>query len=519
MPQLHIHPLLRDEPEYCEWLYGEHWRRPKLLCGVEENELIYGRDFDILAYKDFRPYQRWMAQKMFDLPAVYVAAEMGLGKTAASLYAAMKLLKRGIVSKVLIVAPINVAENTWPDEIAKWDFARPLRYTVITGDLDERIAALKLDAELHIINRENLVWLREYLGTRAFNYDMLIYDEARRLASASKRTKPTQRKDGTLGLKRISEFGTLSKMRYKFKRVVLLSGTPTPEGLEDLWGPLFIIDKGQRLGTSKAAFYRRWFWRDQERFRWEPRDHAEREIMHKIKDVFYSLKEEDYLTLPPLIVRDHKIRMPPRAMEMYDRFARDMVLEEFDLEAANGGVLTNKLLQMANGSVYLTDKSARRIHDEKLDVLESIMEEHHGQSVLVAYSFQFDAEAIKKRFPYVRIFGESRNDLRDWNAGKIRMLLTHPASAGHGMNFQYGGSVGVWYGLNWSLELYLQFRKRLHRSGQKASAVVLHRILARHTADEVVAKALEAKGVRQNRITDAVRVNLAKRYAYERMAA
>jgi len=481
--------------------------------------LIYGRPPKVLAYKDFRNYQRWMAEKMIRLPAVYIAAEMGLGKTAASLYAAFKLILSGAVRKVLIVAPLNVAENTWPDEIAKWTFARGLEYTVITGDEDERIAAVKRGGHLHIINRENLVWLKEHLGTRAFDYDMLIYDEARRLSGGSKRTKPTERKDGTIGIKRTSEFGVLAKMRYKFKHVVLLSGTPTPEGLEDLWGPMFIIDKGHRLGTSKTAFLKRWFSYDQYRYKWEAHSHSERQIMRLIKPVFFSLKEADYLDLPPLIVRDHMVRLPPRAAEQYERFASEMALEEFDLEAANGGVLINKLLQMANGSVYLTDQTARRIHDEKLDALENIMEESKGQSVLVAYSFEFDREAIKKRFPYVRIFGDSRNDLRDWNAGKIRMLLTHPASAGHGMNFQYGGHIGVWYGLNWSLELYLQFRKRLHRSGQEAAAVVLHRILAKYTADEIVAKALETKGARQDRITDAVRVSLAKRYEYERMAA
>lgn len=519
MPQLHIPTALRAAPQYCEWLYGEHWRLPKLLCGVEETELVYGKPPTILSALNFRSYQRWMADKMMRLPAVYIAAEMGLGKTAASLYAASKLLLRKEVRKVLIVAPLNVAENTWPDEIAKWTFSRWMDYTVITGDEDERIAALKRGGDLHIVNRENLVWLKNHLGTRAFDYDMLIYDEARRLSGGKKRTKPGQRKDGTLGLKNVSEFGVLAKMRYKFKRVVLLSGTPTPEGLEDLWGPLFIIDKGHRLGKSKTAFYKRWFSYDQYRYKWEAHSHSEGEIMRKVRGVFFSLKEADYLELPPLLVKDTMVRLPQRAMEMYNRFAEDMALEELDLEAANGGVLINKLLQMANGSVYLDDQTARRIHDEKLDALESIMSETNGQSVLVAYSYQFDKEAIVKRFPYVRVFGESRNDLRDWNAGKIRMLLTHPASAGHGMNFQYGGHIGVWYGLNWSLELYLQFRKRLHRSGTTAQAVVLHRILAKYTADEAVAKALEVKGSRQDRITDAVRVQLAKRYEYERMAA
>lgn len=520
MPQLHIPPLLRSEPQYCEWLYGPRWRRPKLLAGVAANEAIYGRAPKVLSFKDFREYQKFMADCMLTMPAVYIAAEMGLGKTAATLFAISKLLERGICKKVLIVAPINVAENTWPEEIAKWTFARDLDYTVITGDEDERIAALQRDGcPIHIINRENVVWLKNYLGTRAFDYDFLVYDEARRLAAGRKRTKPNVRADGTESLRNLSEFGTLARMRYKFKRIVLLSGTPTPEGIIDLWGPMYLIDKGQRLGTSRTAFLQRWFRKGYDGYTWEPFDHSEKEVMKLIKPVFYSLKEKDYLDLPPLITRDHHVTLPPKAREQYDRFAEDMVLEEFDLEAVNGGVLTNKLLQMANGSIYLDDKSAKRIHDAKLDQLESIMEENYGKSVLVAYSFQFDKEEIKKRFKYVRIFGDTRNDLRDWNAGKIRMLLTHPASAGHGMNFQFGGHTGVWYGLPWSLELYLQFRKRLHRSGQEAAAVVLHRILAKYTADDAVAKALDFKGARQDRITNAVRVHLARQYHGERMAA
>jgi len=519
VPQLHIPKALRDDPAACEIIYGAFWRKPKLLCGVAEVEAIYGRAPKILTQFDFRPYQKWMAECMIEKPGVYIGAEMGLGKTAASLFAAVALLQSYVVTKILVVAPINVAENTWPEEIAKWSFARNLTYTVITGDEDERIAALQYGGDVHIINRENLVWLKDRLGVRGWTYDMLIYDEARRLAGGMKRTKPTTRKDGTKGVKKVSGFGVLAKMRFKFKRVVLLSGTPSPEGLEDLWGPIFIIDKGQRLGTSKTAFLKRWFSYDNWTRKWTPRDHSEKQVMRRVRDVFYSLKEEDYLTLPPLIQKDHRIILPPKAREQYDRFARDMVLEEFDLEAVNGGVLTNKLLQFANGSLYMDDGTTKHVHDAKLDVLEQIMEESLGKQVLVAYSFQFDMDRIKKRFPYVRIFGETKNDLRDWNAGKIRMLLTHPASAGHGMNFQYGGHIGVWYGMTWSLELYLQFRKRLHRSGQEAAAVVLHRILAKYTADEAVAAALDIKGARQDRITNAVRVDLAKRYHSERMAA
>lgn len=519
MPQLHIPAKLRDDPAKCEELYGKLWRRPKILSDLEALELVFGPPDKIRTEFEFRGYQDWMSDCIVELPAVFLGADMGLGKTAASLFAAVRLLRKKIVKKILIVAPLNVAENTWPEEIAKWSFARGLTYTVVTGDEDERIAALQFDGEVHIVNRENVVWLQQYWGRR-WPYDMLIYDEASRLKNGMKRTKGNVRKDGTKSAKRISEFGILARMRWSFKRVVLLSGTPAPEGLEDLWGPIFLIDQGKRLGDSKTAFLKRWFSYNTKTYKWSPHDWSKNEIMSAISDVFFSLKSEDYLDLPELIIQDHHVRLPTKAREQYDRFAEEMVLEEFDLEAVNNGVLTNKLLQMANGSVYLDDKTAKRIHDAKLDALESIMTETAGEPVLLAYSYQFDKEAIVKRFPYARIFGDGKYDLRDWNAGRIRLLVTHPASAGHGMNFQYGGRIGVWYGMCWSLELYQQFMKRLHRSGQEAAAVVMHRILALNTADISVSRAVMRKGVEQDDITRAVKVDLSKQYNYTmRMAA
>jgi SNF2 family DNA or RNA helicase len=248
--------------------------------------------------------------------------------------------------------------------------------------------------------------------------------------------------------------------------------------------------------------------------------------MGKISDIFFSLREEDYLDLPPLIPRDHFIQLPRAAMKKYRELEEEMAIDVINragekevIEAVNNGVLTGKLLQLANGSLYLGDKydeetdrklprESVKVHDEKLKVLESIMEEAMGQPVLVAYSFQFDKEAILKKFPYCRLFGESPNDMRDWNAGKIRMLLTHPASAGHGLNFQFGSNIAVWYGLTFSLELYRQFVKRLHRSGQEKDHVFLHRVIAKGTADETILPALTARGSTQDRISDAVRVRL-----------
>lgn len=477
---------------------------------LEGLELIHGPPPVILSQADFRGYQRWMARMILRLPAVFLAAEMGLGKTAATLWAIRTLLDIGEVTRVLVVAPLKVAEITWPEEIAKWSFARSLRYSVVTGTHDERVAALRLPADIYIINRENVVWLEKHLGARRWTFDMLVYDEASRLKGGSKRTKGNVRKDGTQMPKRRSEFGTLNIMRYTFKKVVELSGTPAPNGCIDLWGPMYLIDKGQRLGTSISAFRDRWFKLKRSGYGYEAHDWSEGEIMSRISDVFFSLKEADYLEVPPLVPVDHWVTLPPKAREIYRRMQRQMILPEFDVEAVNNGVLTNKLLQLANGSIYSADGSSVRVHDEKLGALESIIAEAMGQPILLAYEFRFDREAITKRFPFVRWFGDTKNDKRDWDAGRIKVMGTHPASAGHGLNLQLGGNIEVWYGLTWSLELYLQFIKRLARSGQMADRVFLHRILARDTADESMVKLLDVKGITQDRITDAVKADVAE---------
>ena len=491
---------------------------PKHLCDIEAIELIFGPPKKILNFSHFRPYQRWMTNVIVDLAGVYLGAEMGLGKTAATLKAVQILLSRGEVSNILIIAPMKVAEETWPEEIAKWAFARRLTYKVVTGTQEERIASLKSGkTDITIINRENLRWLAHALGVTGWRYDMVVYDEGSRLKSGRLKSNPTKRKDGSMPAKRMTELGVLDKMRFQTKKVVVLSGTPSPNGLIDLWGPVYLIDKGKRLGKSMTAFKRRWFRDDVWTKKVEPFDHSEKEIMDLLQDVFFSLKEEDYLDLPPLIPVDHYVKLTPAEMKKYNDFKREMVFEmesegeepEY-IEAVNSGVLTGKLLQFANGSMYREDGTAYKIHNHKLDVLESIVEEAAGKPILVAYSFQFDRDAILKKFPQARLYGATKNDKRDWDAGKIPILVVHPASAGHGLNFQFGSNIAVWYGLTWSLELYKQFIKRLHRSGQKEDRVFLHRILTKGTHDEDVVRVLQRRGVTQDQITDAVRVLLAE---------
>lgn len=459
---------------------------------------------------DLRFYQHWMVDQIKGRGCVLLAAEMGLGKTIASLTAIVDLIAQRKVRRVLIVAPLLVARETWPTEIQEWAHTRHLDYAVVAGTEEERFAALERKATIDIINRENLVWLWRCWGHK-WPYDMLVYDEASRLKGGMKRTKPSKRvrKDGTVKPGRsLSEFGVLARARGLMKFVVELSGTPAPNGLIDLWGPIYIIDRGERLGTSKSAYEKRWFITDKYSSKVEPREFAHAQIMERVSDVMISLKEEDYLTLPPRVDNKIYVTFPPSLMKSYKKFERTLYAEEYDVEALSQGVLTNKLLQWANGSIYNDEKEALFVHDLKLKAMDSVVEEAAGAPLLVAYSFKFDLAALRKRYPKAVVLREDPDAIKRWNRGEIEMLLTHPASAGHGLNLQHGGSIACWYGLTWSLEYYQQFVKRLHRSGQKAERVMMHHILARGTADEDVMRVIGSKGATQDRITDVVRQRL-----------
>lgn len=490
--------------------------------------MIWRQPDRILKESDFRKYQTWMADQIVDLPGVYLGAEMGLGKTGASLLAIRKLLDSGEVKKVLVVAPLRVAEETWPEEIRTWEFSRELTFRVVTGTPDQRVAALKTPAQITIVNRENLRWLLKGIGLSRWNFDMIVYDEGSRLKRGVLATNPKPNSKGETPDPRMTELGCLHRVHRKTKKMVVLSGTPSPNGLIDLYGPIFAIDQGSRLGSSMSAFKLRFFREDRYTNKVTPLPGSQEAIMERLDGVFFSLREEDYLDLPPLVIRDHKVKLPKKAMDKYHEMEREMALDlktsrgtEETIEAVNNGVLTQKLLQIANGSVYTGSiwdemiedwlpKESIKVHDKKLDVLDSIVEEAAGRPILVAYSFKFDKDAILKRFPQARVFGERRSDKRDWDEGKIPILVTHPASAGHGLNFQKSSNIAVWYGLTWSLELYQQFVKRLHRSGQKEDQVFLHRILSEGTADMTVADVLSMREVTQDRITEAVRVKLRK---------
>lgn len=472
---------------------------------------------------DLRGYQWRLAERLFwdfgQKPGVLLSVDMGLGKTVTTATAIRWFLDCFLVRRVLIVAPLRVAQKTWPDEFEGWEHLRPLHWKCLVGKVGQKPTAQQrarwlrefLDdpkSEIAIINRENVVWL--YRQLQAWNepwpFDLLVYDESSRLKEGRKRTAG----------KNLSEFGVWTKVRKEMQFVIELTGTPTPKGLIDLWGQISLIDLGSRLGTTKTAFLRRWFTSVQVgqhvgAVKWSPMPHAEDEIMGRVSDLMVSMRAEDYLELPPVVKNEVYVDLTAKEMADYKRFKKTLALEEHDIEAVNQGVLTNKLLQYANGSVYRQDpndpdapRELVHIHDHKLAALESIVEETNGANLLVGWSFKFDRDRIRKRFPWARSADEE-GVLDDWNAGKVRMLLTHPASIGHGMNVQFGGHHLVWFGLNSSLELYQQLSARLHRSGQPADRVYIHHILTRGTFDERLVEVLGERDATQERITDTTR--------------
>jgi len=441
-----------------------------------------------------------MADQIKKRPAILVAADMGTGKSAAVLTAIRELLDEFVIRKVLIIAPLRVATDTWPDEIAAWSHTRVLSRSVLVGTAAERARAAHENTELHIVNRENLPWLWKLWGDR-WPYELVVWDESSALKAWKKRTRCRQ----------LTRFGALAAARKHIHRIVLLTGTPAPNGLQDLGGQAYVLDQGERLGRSRSSFEQRWFNSDYMGYTLTPKPHAEAEIMGLLGDVMVGLRAEDYIKLPPVVPNLVRVRLPDKVMQEYRRFERSMVSEAYDVEAVSRGVLTNKLLQFANGALYRGDKSVVEVHDAKLDAFERVVEEAAGQSVLAAYTYRFDLDRLRKKYPRAVVFDESPNAVKDWNAGKIAIMLCHPASMGHGLNLQFGGHIACWYGLTWSLELYQQFNARLPRPGQKHHSVFIHHLVAVATADEDVLAVLSRKDATQRAVHEAVAVRLKSR--------
>ena len=440
-------------------------------------------------------YQQYATEFIIAHPISALLLDMGLGKTSITLTAINNLLFDSFeVHKVLVVAPLRVARDTWSAEIEKWEHLKNLRYSVVVGTERERLNALRTSADVYIINRENIQWLVEESGL-IFDFDMAVIDELSSFKNhLSKR------------------FRAFMKSRPKLKRIVGLTGTPAGNGLMDLFAEFKLLDMGERLGRFIGQYRNTYFQPDKRNgmviYSYKPLPNAEQQIYDKISDITISMKASDHLKMPELISAEYTVQLSEKENEKYDRLKKDLILsiEDNEVTAANAASLSNKLSQMANGAVYSDDESVIKIHDRKLDALEDIIESMNGKPLLVAYWFKHDLERIRKRFEIREI--KSSEDISDWNSGKIPVALIHPASAGHGLNLQSGGSTLVWFGLTWSLELYQQTNARLWRQGQTADTVVIQHIVAKGTIDEQIIKALKTKDTTQAALIAAVKADL-----------
>lgn len=446
------------------------------------------------------PYQQAAKQWVIEKSKCGLFLPMGLGKTVITLTAINELMyDRFEVSKVLIIAPIRVVKSTWPNEIAKWQHTQKLSYSLIVGDKKSRIKAMQQDEDIYLINRENVAWLVDYWRSD-WPYDMVVIDELSCFKSPQAK-----------------RFKALRKVMPLVGRFVGLTGTPTPKGLPDLWSQVYLMDAGQRLGKTLSVFRSRYLTPGRRSgyvvYEWCLQPDAKRRITEAISDICMSLKTEDWLELPPCTYFEHRVSLPSKSMKQYKRFEREKILEISEdgvITGANAGVVSNKLLQFTGGAVYDEKHKFQVLHATKLDALEDLMETANGESVMVFYYFKHEYTRIVERFKdtYTISAIETSEDVGRWNRGEIDMLLVHPASVGHGLNLQEGGSIVVWYTLpNWSLELYQQANARLHRQGQEKSVRIYH-IIAEGTIDEDVMQSLEQKDVTQKALIEALKAKI-----------
>ena len=457
--------------------------------------MIFRRSEEFLMKYKPHNYQTYATNFILEHPEAAVFLDMGLGKSVITLTAIRELcLNRFEVGKVLVIAPLRVARDTWSTEIHKWDHLKGLTYSIVIGAVDERKSALKKKAHIYLINRENVSWLIEESGF-PFDFDMVVIDELSSFKSYQAK-----------------RFRSLLKVRPKVKRIVGLTGTPSSNGLMDLWAEFRVLDLGKRLGRFITHYRNTYFQPDKRNgmviYSYKPLPGAEDAIYEQISDMTISMKAVDHLNMPECVFNEVSVSLSKEERSKYDTLRDDLILSigESEIDAANAASLSNKLSQMANGAVYGSDQSVIKIHDHKLDALEDIIESANGKPVLVAYWFKHDLERIKARFKVREI--KTSKDITDWNDGKIPVAVIHPASAGHGLNLQAGGSTLIWFGLTWSLELYQQTNARLWRQGQKSATVVIHHIVTEDTIDELILKALHKKEKSQNALIDAVRVTL-----------
>ncbi len=445
-------------------------------------------------------YQKYATRYIETHPIAAVLLDMGLGKTSITLTALNDLLFDYFdAHRILVVAPLRVARNTWSDEIEKWDHLKDLRFSVAVGTETERLSALKQKADIYIINRENLQWLIEKSDV-PFDFDMVVIDEL-----SSFKNHQAKR------------FKSLMKVRPKVKRIVGLTGTPSSNGLMDLFAEFKILDMGARLGRFIGQYRMTYFKPDKMNgpivYSYKPLPGAEQAIYEKISDITISMKAADHLKMPKLVNTKYMVHLSEKEKKKYEDMKAELVLAlpEGEITAANAASLSGKLSQMANGAVYADDESILSIHERKLDALEDIIEAANGKTVLVAYWFKHDLMRIEERLkskdiPFEKL--DSDASIKKWNKGELPVALIHPASAGHGLNLQSGGSTLVWFGITWSLELYQQTVARLYRQGQSEGTVTNIHILAKDTVDERIMKALQEKDSTQSALIDAVKAEL-----------
>lgn len=447
---------------------------------------------------DLHPYQRYAVDFIKDHEHCGLFLDMGLGKTVSALTAVSDMIDGFDILKVLVIAPKRVAEDTWTREALKWEHLKNLRISKVLGSADERRAALSKEADVYVINRENTVWLVKELKGR-MPFDMLVIDELSSFKSA-----------------KAQRFKALKYVRSQFSRIVGLTGTPAPNGYMDLWSEMYLIDGGERLEKSIGRYRDKYFVPGRRNgmviFDYRLIFKKDLEITKKISDICISMKAKDYITLPSRIDITTYVTLTEDEKRRYDKFEKDETLRLYDstktITAANAAALSTKLLQYANGAVYDDDRTVHEIHDRKLEALEELIEEANGKPVLVFYEFRHDASRIKR---YLKNYEPheltATRDIDEWNDGRTRVLLAHPASAGHGLNLQQGGSIVIWFGVTWSLEQYEQANARLYRQGQTRPVTVYH-LVTEGTMDEDVMKAIAGKADTQRALMDSVKARI-----------
>jgi len=444
----------------------------------------------MLSRDNLHKYQERAVDFILKQERCMLALEMGLGKSVSTLTAICDMLDTLTARKVLVVAPLRVANSVWAQEVRLWDHLKHLRVSVATGSNKARREALSLDADIYVINRENIPWLVENYA-KQWDFDVVVIDESSSFKNPSSK-----------------RFKALRKMLPNIDSVILLTGTPSPNGLLDLWAQMYLVDYGERLGRTLTGYKQRFFEADYFGRKFEPRKGSEEKIHALLADKIIHMSADDYLDVPARIDLQVRVPMPPKVTEGYKEFERTMLAELDDgeeVEASTAAVLANKLMQYANGALY-TDANGNwsETHAAKLDALSEIVDDNEGETILVAYNYKSDLARLLKRFPQAKLLDKRQETIDAWNRGDIPMLLAHPASAGHGLNLQKGGALCVWFGLNWSLELYQQFNARLHRQGQTRPVRVVH-ILAENTIDERVIGVLGDKDAVQRNLLTALK--------------